>query len=216
MALRVIGLGVGRTGTYSVKFALEELGFGPCHHMEEVDATSPEAASKWKELAEGTGDLAAAYAGYHSAVDWPTAAFVTELPAAFPQAKFLLTERDPDSWYASFSETIYPLIQPDSPAPAELLPFLDMVRTMVRKTGFAITATRLELVAAYNLHGAKVRATIPQDRLLVFDLRDGWEPLCRFLDVPVPQKEFPRSNSKAEFWESMETGEKPAVHWGAA
>jgi hypothetical protein len=127
MSLRVIGFGVGRTGTFSMKLALEELGFGPCHHMEEVDARSPEQIAMWASAADGKVIWRKAYAGFHSAVDWPTAAFSRELAAAHPDAKCILTLRDPEKWYESFSQTIYPLIQPTEKTPPELLPFLQMV-----------------------------------------------------------------------------------------
>lgn len=212
MSLKVIGLGVGRTGTYSMKIALEELGFGPCHHMEEVDVKSAEQLAQWKALAEGRGDIHAAYKGFAAAVDWPTAAFAPELVAAFPEAKFLLTFRDPEKWYGSFSETIMPLAVPSPETPPELLPFLDMVQAVLRKTGFVLPATKQEIIAAYNRHVAMVKAAIPADQLLIWDVSQGWEPLCRHLGVPVPERAYPRSNSTVEFWESVRTGERPAVH----
>ncbi len=124
MTLRVIGAGVGRTGTFSMKLALEELGFGPCHHMEEVDERSPREIALWLAAARGTVDWEVNYAGYSAAVDWPTAAFWRELAEAFPDAKFLLTVRRPEDWYRSFSETIYPLIRDADKAEPGLRPFL--------------------------------------------------------------------------------------------
>lgn len=209
MTLQVIGLGLGRTGTFSMKFALEHLGFGPCHHMEEVDANDPEVLALWSSLAAGKGDIRSAYAGFSAAVDWPTAAFAPELYAAYPDAKFLLTQRDPEVWYASFSRTIYPLILPGAEAPEEMQPFLEMVRALVRKTGFALPSTPDEIIAACKRHGERARALIPTDQLLVHEVGQGWEPLCRFLGVPVPDRPYPRSNNHKEFWESIETGKPP-------
>jgi len=155
MSMRVIGLGVGRTGTYSMKHALEQLNFGPCHHMEEVDARSPEQISVWTSAANGKVDWKKVYAGYNSAVDWPTAAFCRELATTYPDAKFILTIRDPEKWYASFSQTIVPLIQPTAKTPTELLPFLRMVMAVVQKTGFRIPSTKEDIDAPVKLRQAE-------------------------------------------------------------
>ncbi len=152
MSMRVIGLGVGRTGTYSMKHALEQLNFGPCHDMEEVDARSPEQISVWTSAANGKVDWKKVYAGYNSAVDWPTAAFCRELATTYPDAKFILTIRDPEKWYASFSQTIVPLIQPTAKTPTELLPFLRMVMAVVQKTGFRIPSTKEDILTAFHRH----------------------------------------------------------------
>jgi hypothetical protein len=206
MSLRVIGFGVGRTGTFSMKLALEALGFGPCHHMEEVDAKSPHQISLWASAAEGKVNWQEAYAGFQSAVDWPTAAFCRELVAEYPDAKFILTLRDPEKWYASFSETIYPLIQPSEETPPELLPFLQMGLAVVRKTGFRIPSTKEEILTAFQSHIETVKQTVPGDRLLLFDVKQGWGPLCHFLDVPVPPKDFPKTNSTQDFYDSIQFG----------
>jgi hypothetical protein len=204
MTLRVISAGVGRTGTFSMKSALELLGFGPCHHMEEVDATNATQVEQWQKAAEGHVDWAVNYAGYSSAVDWPTAAFWRELSAAFPSAKFLLTIREPESWYKSFSETIYPLLQAAPRAPDELKGFLRMVATVVHKTGFRIPSTKEDIIAAFNRHNETVKQTIPPHRLLVFDVKQGWQPLCNYLGVPVRDAPFPRTNNKEDFWASAQ------------
>jgi hypothetical protein len=204
--MRVIGLGVGRTGTFSMKLALEQLNFGPCHHMEEVDARSPEQIAVWASAANGKVDWKKAYAGYNSAVDWPTAAFCRELATAYPDAKFILTIRDPESWYASFSQTIVPLIQRTAKTPPELLPFLKMVMAVVQKTGFRIPSTKEEILTAFHRHIEIVTQTIPADRLLLFDVKQGWKPLCQFLGVAVPTSDFPRTNNTKDFWDSVQAG----------
>lgn len=206
MSMRVIGLGVGRTGTFSMKLALEQLNFGPCHHMEEVDARSPEQIAVWASAANGKVDWKKAYAGYNSAVDWPTAAFCRELATAYPDAKFILTIRDPESWFASFSQTIVPLIQPTAKTPPELLPFLKMVMAVVQKTGFSIPSTKEEILTAFHRHIEIVTQTIPADRLLLFDVKQGWKPLCQFLGVAVPTSDFPRTNNTKDFWDSVQAG----------
>ena len=206
MSMRVIGFGVGRTGTFSMKLALEQLNFGPCHHMEEVDARSPEQIAVWASAANGEVDWKKAYAGYSSAVDWPTAAFCRELATAYPDAKFILTIRDPERWYASFSQTIVPLIQPTTKTPPELLPFLKMVMAVVQKTGFRIPSTKEEILTAFHRHIEIVTQTIPADRLLVFDVKQGWGPLCQFLGVAVPPGDFPKTNNTKDFWDSVQAG----------
>jgi hypothetical protein len=204
MALEVVGLGVGRTGTYSLKLALEQLGFGPCHHMKEVDVRSRAQLDRWTAAAAGRRDWEQAYAGFRSAVDWPTAAFSEELFAAYPRAKFLLTVRDPARWYESFSQTIYPLVDPDGSSPPMLAAFAEMVRAIMHKTGFEVPSSRDDLLAAFVRHTAQVRRTIPADRLLVFEVAEGWKPLCSFLGVPVPDRPFPRTNDAKEFWSNKD------------
>ncbi len=217
MGLDVIGLGVGRTGTYSLKLALEQLGFGRCHHMEEVDPRSARQLAVWNAAAAGLPvDWSAAYAGYRAAVDWPTAALGEELFAAYPGARFVLTTRDPEAWYRSFSNTIYPLVDPAGSAPPELHRFNEMVRALLLKTGFAVPSTRSELLAAYDRHVARVRRLIPADRLLLFEVAEGWEPLCRFLGLAVPDTPFPRINNVREFWESAAEFMPPPVNVQAA
>lgn len=204
MALEVIGLGVGRTGTYSLKLALEQLGFGPCHHMEEVDGSSSAQLAFWSDAAAGRPvDWQKAYSGYRSAVDWPTAAFCDELLVAYPRAKFLLTVRDRAAWYESFSRTIGALVDPAGTAPQLLQPFNAMVRGVLKKTGLDVTSGRDALLTAFDSHVAHVTGSVPSDRLLVFEVTDGWDLLCRFLGVPVPDTPFPRTNSAREFWESV-------------
>jgi hypothetical protein len=106
MTLKVIGAGVGRTGTYSLKLALNKLSFGPCHHMEEVLHNMPVQTPLWADALAGDPAWETIYQGYVSAVDWPTAGFFRELYAAYPRAKIILTHRSPESWTASISETI--------------------------------------------------------------------------------------------------------------
>ena len=106
MALSVIGAGFGRTGTESIKLALEQLGVGPCHHMKEV-VVSPEQIEMWTDIAYGADpDWERAFAGFHSAIDWPSAFYWRELSEVYPEARVILTLRDADSWYKSFSNTI--------------------------------------------------------------------------------------------------------------
>ncbi len=200
MMLRIIGAGVGRTGTYSLKLALNRLGTGPCHHMEEVLFNQAVQVPLWAAAASGQPDWDAVYQGYESAVDWPTAGFFRELNAAYPSAKFVLTHRSPDSWVESFCTTIYKLLAGRDAVPREMLPWLDMATAVIAKTGFPLGLDEAGLRQAFIAHHDAVKAAIPADQLLVYQVREGWDPLCAFLDVPVPSEPFPRTNDRGEFW----------------
>lgn len=201
MSLQVIGAGVGRTGTYSLKLALNLLGVGPCHHMEEVILHLPQQVPLWAKAEAGQPDWPAIFKGYTSAVDWPTATFFRELNAAYPKAKFILTVRSPESWVESFSSTIFKLLDMKSEMPAELQDWLAMGIAVIEKAGFRQGMDKPALARAFNAHIEAVKKTIPADRLLVYQVKEGWGPLCAFLGKPVPSEDFPRSNDRGEFWE---------------
>ena len=203
MTVEIIGAGVGRTGTYSLKLALNQLGFGPCHHMEEVLFNMPSQVPLWSAAVEGRADWEAIYQGYSSAVDWPTAGFFRELHEAYPEAKFILTRRSPDTWAASFSETIYKLLSKKKDAPEEMRAWLEMASKVIEKTGFPPGLDIEGLKKAFVAHEDAVRAAIPERQLLVFQVKDGWAPLCDFLERPVPSEPFPRTNDRGEFWDRV-------------
>lgn len=204
MSMQVIGAGVGRTGTYSLKLAINELGFGECHHMEAVLHNMPEQVPLWSAAVGGSPDWAKIYDGFSSAVDWPTACFYRELLDEFPAAKFVLTERSPESWAASFGETIYQLIATRHEAPEEMRDWLEMASAVIEKTGFPTGLDRDGLMDCFVAHNEAVKKTIPADQLLVFQVREGWEPLCTFLEKPVPDGPFPRTNDRLEFWDRVQ------------
>lgn len=201
MTLTVIGAGVGRTGTYSLKAALEALDFGPCHHMEEVLQQMAVQTPLWTAANKGRPDWQAIYRGYRSAVDWPTATFYRELHAAYPDARFVLTVRSPESWAASFSETIYTLLARRADAPPEMRDWLRMAADVIELAGFPDGLSPAQLADRFVAHNDAVKAAIPADRLLVFEVKDGWGPLCDFLGVAAPGTPFPRTNDRKEFWE---------------
>lgn len=203
MSLNVIGAGVGRTGTYSLKLAINQLGLGPCHHMEEVLHHMPEQVPLWSAAASGQADWSRIYSGYKSAVDWPTACFFRELAGVFPQSRFVLTVREPHRWAESFSATIYTLLQGKEQAPPEMRDWLEMAAEVIARTGFPFGLSHEELVQAFNAHNNAVREAIPANRLLVFEVKDGWQPLCDFLETPVPASDFPRTNHREEFWDRV-------------
>jgi hypothetical protein len=203
MTIDVIGAGVGRTGTYSLKLAINQLGLGPCHHMEEVLFNMPVQTPLWAAAAKGHPDWEAIYKGYVSAVDWPTAGFFRELHAAYPSAKFILSTRSPESWVASFSETIYKLLAGRQHAPKEMHLWLEMAAGVIAKTGFPEGLDLAGLTKAFNAHNDAVKATIPAKQLLVYEVKDGWAPLCAFLGAPVLAEAFPRTNDRGEFWDRV-------------
>ena len=126
--MKVIGAGVGRTGTYSLKLAINQVGLGPCHHMEEVLHKMPLQVPLWSAALAGSPDWPGIYDGYQSAVDWPTACFFRELSRAYPEAKFVLTLRDPERWADSFGATIYKLLAGRDQAPPEMHDWLEMAK----------------------------------------------------------------------------------------
>lgn len=203
MTITVIGTGVGRTGTYSLKLAINQLGAGPCHHMEEVLHKMPVQVPLWSAALVGQPDWQTIYNGYFSAVDWPTAGFFRELLKAYPTAKFILTHRSSESWADSFGSTIFKLISERDQAPPEMKEWLEMAAGVIAKTGFPEGLDRDGLIKAFNAHNEAVKNTIPAEQLLVYEVKEGWGPLCKFLGKPVPSEPFPRSNDRAEFWDRV-------------
>jgi Sulfotransferase domain len=205
----VIGAGYGRTGTLSTRAALERLGFAPCHHMAEV-ITTPQQMPLWQEaLASDPVDVRRVFEGYRATVDFPGCSFWRELIDAWPKAKVLLTVRDPHRWYVSAKQTIF---AQDIPAPQGPDPDTDAFGRFVfeelRPRMFDVGGDRPlnemdehDAIAAFNRHIAEVKATVPAERLLVYQVSEGWGPLCDFLEVPVPDEEFPHVNESGGFQE---------------
>jgi Sulfotransferase domain len=199
--VEVIGAGVGRTGTYSLKLALEQLGFGPCHHMEEVLKDPERQIPVWSAAARGTVDWQSILTGYRSAVDWPTAAFWRELADACPEAKVILTTRGAESWCDSYLETIHAFMSKRGEAPPHVQPWFEMAFAVVAKSGFAGKTRRVDIIRAFEAHVDAVTGAIAAERLLVYEVKDGWKPLCAFLGKPPPAAPFPKTNNRDEFWE---------------
>ena len=216
--LEVIGAGFGRTGTLSLRAALERLGVAPCDHMEETLA-HPERVPLWQDAAARRRDgepidWRPLLEGYRAAVDWPAAAFWRELSAAHPQARVILTVRDPDRWYASMAATLFPLHRRiEHSTWARMLLDLTGLANPALSNGYQLThdlvwqttfqgrfAERAHALRVFREHERTVQAAIPPDRLLVFDVAQGWEPLCAFLGKPVPHGEpFPHVNDTPSF-----------------
>lgn len=206
MPLRVIGAGLGRTGTLTLKTALERLGFGPCHHMIEVIADSPNQAPFWNKAADGeVTDWEEGLGRFGASVDWPSAAFYKELAAFYPEAKVILSHRDPERWYDSMGETILKsmeLMGMTGDVPADHPMRFGVV--VIAQGTFGNDFSKANVIAAFERHNAEVRRTIAPERLLEFQAKDGWEPLCAFLGVPVPDEPFPRTNAREEFWSHVD------------
>jgi len=195
MTLRLVGAGLGRTGTMSLKLALERLLGAPCYHMAEVFA-HPEHVPAWHGAARGKmPDWRALFSGYAAEVDWPGASFWPEISAAFPDAVVLLSVRDADSWWRSASETIFPSSRSMEPG----TPWRDMIDELFADRFTSALDDRNACIAAYEQHNARVRRLVPPERLVEWTATDGWAPLCRALGVPEPAEPFPRANTKEDF-----------------
>jgi len=212
MGLKVVGAGFGRTGTLSLKSALEKLGFGPCYHMLEVMGR-PDHVEMWYRLAYGGHvDWDLLFNDFKSAVDWPAARYWRELADHYPDAKVLLSVRDAESWYKSATDTIF---QGMTMGLLDSVPELRRRQmAMARKITLEDTfggrfEDRSYAIEVFNRHIETVRATIDPARLLVFDVKEGWEPLCRFLGVPAPDESFPRLNDTATFQALMKQLQEP-------
>ncbi len=202
MTLSVFSAGFGRTGTMSLKLALEQLGFGPCHHMIEVIGNGDTQVPLWNEALAGRADFEAIYSGYGAAVDWPTAAFWQELAAVYPDARVILSSRSAESWYNSISETILATVWDEASWPPPAVEWFRMVSKVLERS-LGTARDKDSILAAFEAHEAAVKAAIPAERLLVHSAKEGWAPLCGFLGVPVPDEPYPRTNSKEEFFEHM-------------
>lgn len=196
MTLQVIGTGFGRTGTESMREALNILGFGPCHHMWEI-IEKPEQKQRWRAmLAGGVVDWEYLFEGYNACVDWPSAHYWRELVAAYPEARVILTWRSPESWWDSFSRSILKVLS-GTPDPESV------GRQVIERVFGGRANEREHAIATYQANVAAVLAEVPPGRLLVHRLGDGWAPLCSHLGVPVPDVPYPHSNTSATFGARM-------------
>lgn len=212
--MKLIGAGLPRTATLSQKIALETLGLTPCYHMVNVLADLDQAAL-WRAVLDGELSPTEVLAGYEATVDWPGSFFYRDLIELDPDAKVLLSVRDPDAWARSMHDTIWGLFYDDilirhlSAARAAIDPqwsaYLELMREMWQRSGLVDgEVTTLESMAdAFSRYSRDVQAAVPAERLLVWTPADGWEPLCEFLELPVPDLPFPRVNDSREFGERI-------------
>jgi Sulfotransferase domain len=226
MALEIIGAGFGRTGTLSMKVALEQLGYDPCYHMAEVLMPRPGLndghLDAWYDFAVNRKpmDWRWLLKSYRACVDFPTCLFYRELIEAFPQARVILTTRDPEKWFKSWSNLWAAGDAINDPSRmVRLHKFIPFVDALIRNGLLGGKIERESSIALFNRHIEEVKASVPADRLLVFRVDQGWAPLCEFLGKPVPDTPFPHLNEsdgllekfKALFW-----GEIPEGAVGAA
>ena len=212
MSLKVIGAGFGRTGTMSLKHALEDLGFGPCYHMIEL-TNDPEKVVYWEKAARGKPEaLENLFDCYQSVTDFPGCLFYEELLAMYPHARVILTVREPEAWFQSASKTIfksYPSLRQfitilSGYAFRRRIRLLMRVGWLINKLIFNRTfkfqfRNKKRAIEIYEAHNKRVIQNVPSDQLLVYDISQGWEPLCNFLGVPVPDHEFPMTNRSDHF-----------------
>ncbi len=214
MSIKLIGAGYGRTGTKSLQLALEQLGFGKCYHMEEL-LSNPKGVQFWED-ADNNKDVDWGKlfepGSYQSIVDFPGSIHYKKLYEYYPEAKVILTVRDPEKWYKSAYSTIYSF-DPGISLKLKLLfslPFSSIARHLFRVVKL-IDRSIWQLffegkfedkdyaINHFKKHLEDVKNRIPADKLLIFEVKDGWEPLCEFLNVPVPNEPFPSSNKQTDF-----------------
>jgi hypothetical protein len=226
--MKIVGAGLPRTATLTQKIALEMLGFGPCYHMSTAPADH---IPKWIAAYEGSPDWEAIFAGFLAAVDYPASFYYRELAEAYPDAKVLLSVRDGHTWARSMRDTIWGLTYGDTVGrhlgaavetiDADIRGHMKMLRGMYARAGLFGPDPEVfdedTVAAGMERHIEEVRAHIPADRLLEWSPMDGWEPLCAFLDVPVPEASLPQVNGSAVFNE-MQIGSslKALNDWYAA
>ena len=194
MPLNIIGAGLGRTGTMSLKVAIEKLGLGPCYHMAELIA-DPSRVPAWLSAADGRADWEAVFKGFPATTDYPGCSFWRELATAYPQAKVILTVRDADKWFESTQETIFNEAMNERIRSSPLKPFFE--KTVWKAFGDKVH-DREFMTAEFERHNAEVQRSLPKQRVLVYEVKQGWEPLCEFLGVPAPASPFPNVNSREE------------------
>ena len=199
MSLQVIGAGLGRTATFSLKFALEHLGFGPCYHMSEVFAGARRNIPLWLNVVHGQPDWDAIFDGYRSTSDYPACSYWRELADYYPSAKVVLNVRDPSSWFDSVSETIF---SEQMQGPVVGSPIGDMMKGVIFDAFGGQVKDRDFMTDWFRRRNQSVIDALPAERLLVYSPSQGWAPLCSFLGVPVPAVPFPRVNSRDEITET--------------
>jgi Sulfotransferase domain len=216
--MKVIGAGLPRTGTLSQKVALEMLGFGACYHMVNV-LSDLDQAQTWRRALEGAEPWDEVFEGCQATVDWPGSFFYKEIADYYPDAKVVLSVRSADSWERSMRDTIWGIFYGDilirdlSYARARIDPqwrgYLELMEEMWQQSGLIPNGADTDpetMKSAMERFNEQVQETIPAERLLVWSVGEGWEPLCEFLEVPVPDTPFPHLNDSKVFAERIVDG----------
>jgi hypothetical protein len=212
MGLKVIGTGQARTGTTTLKLALEHLGFGKCYHMYEL-MNHPDHLIYFEKAERGEiVNWDQLFTDYYSACDYPIVGFYKQILEKYDDAKVIHTTRDAESWFKSMTDTVFWAIKPSPGRMFNMmirLPFSSTLRKrlnilkfnerMVSKFFGEDFKNKEEVIRNFNEYDKQVFNTIPKEKILVYDVKNGWEPLCKFLKVPVPSIPFPKSNTKDEF-----------------
>ncbi len=199
MSLRIIGAGFGRTGTLSLKLALEQLGFDKCYHMMEV-RNHPEHVNTWRAAARGElVDWPKLFQGYQAAVDWPSCNFWREQMQAFPEAKVILTLRNSESWYESVMKTIWQVSKERRAKGANEASSLMVFELIWDGIFNGRMSDKDYVIAQYEKHNQRVIDEVPKEKLLVFEAKEGWPSLCEFLDCSIPETGYPNVNTTKEF-----------------
>jgi hypothetical protein len=209
--MELIGAGLPRTGTLTQKEALDILGLNPVYHWVDILADLEGQVPLWDGAIDGSVDSATILDGYRSTVDWPGGYFYKQLLESYPDAKVLLSVRDPERWEPSFRETIVDMCYGESlirllaSARAHVDPKWDRYLKLVEKMFWGEKGTfpdghsPSDLIERFVAHNEEVKRVVPAEQLLVWEVTDGWEPLCAFLDVPVPDQPLPHANDRATF-----------------
>lgn len=216
--MRVIGAGLPRTGTLSQKVALEMLGLEPCYHMVNVLADLDK-ASDWRAALDGNGRWDGIFDGFQATVDWPGAFFYRELIDVYPDAKVVLSTRNAESWERSMQETIWGVLygkmvirhlsDARSLVDSKWQSYIELMKEMWTRSGLMKgehDTTSEWMRDAMDRYNEEVEQVVPAERLLVWSVGEGWEPLCEFLGVPVPDTPFPHLNDAKQFGERIVDG----------
>ncbi len=215
MPIKILGAGLGRTGTYSLKLALEKLGFGPCHHMSETGSNVAH-IDAWNNATDGMEvNWQVLFQGYQAAVDWPTVSFLPQLVNEYPRAKVILTLRNPEQWYESARDTIFRLsVLGELASNVEEKRRSKLSEQLILERFFSGRYNEKHYcIAKYDRHVESVRKLIKPANLLEYDVIDGWQPLCEFLDVSVPEEPFPVTNTRSSFISRQVRGKSESVHF---
>jgi hypothetical protein len=205
--VKVIGAGFGRTGTMSLKAALEQLGAGPCFHMIDI-IRDPSQLPYWQAAADGEPvDWEDALDGWEASVDWPGCTFYEQHMETWPDAPVLLTVRDPEAWYRSVSNSIYAakemamrgeLKPPEENPPSPEV--MQMINGLIWNGTFHGRFHEKDYaLKVFHDHNEDVKRTVPPDRLVVYEIGQGWGPLVEMLGVQAPDAPFPHLNDTESF-----------------